>query len=69
MINLVKPTEYIAIVTGNTRSISKETALLLLKNRMNFIISSKSQDSVDNAIQGMYLKFPSKKENFLPLKV
>jgi NAD(P)-dependent dehydrogenase (short-subunit alcohol dehydrogenase family) len=68
MINLVKQTGYTAIVTGSTRGIGKETALLLLKNRMNVIISSKSQDSVDNAIQEMYLKVPSKKENFLALK-
>jgi NAD(P)-dependent dehydrogenase (short-subunit alcohol dehydrogenase family) len=29
--NLVKKTEYTAIVTGSTRGIGKETALLLLK--------------------------------------
>ena len=68
MMNLVKQTEYTAIVTGSTRGIGKETALLLLKNGMNVIISSKSQDSVDNAIQDIYLKFPSKKENILGLK-
>ena len=65
MMNLVKQT---AIVTGSTRGIGKETALLLLKNGMNVIISSKNQDSVDNAIQDIYLKFPSKKENILGLK-
>ena len=64
----MKQTEYTAIVTGSTRGIGKETALLLLKNGMNVIISSKSQDSVDNAIQDIYLKFPSKKENILGLK-
>jgi 3-oxoacyl-[acyl-carrier protein] reductase len=63
--NSVKQT---AIVTGSTRGIGKETALLLLKNGMNVIISSKSQDSVDNAIQDIYLNFPSKKENILGLK-
>ena len=45
----MKQTEYTAIVTGSTRGIGKETALLLLKNGMNVIISSKSEDSVDNA--------------------
>ena len=68
MMNSMKQTEYTAIVTGSTRGIGKETALLLLKNGMNVIISSKSQDSVDNAIQDIYLKFPSKKENILGLK-
>jgi 3-oxoacyl-[acyl-carrier protein] reductase len=68
MINLLKQTEYTAIVTGSTRGIGKETALLLLKNGMNVIISSKSQDSVYKAIQEIYLKFPSKKENILGLK-
>src|SRR5688500_6654093 len=65
MMDLVKQT---AIVTGSTRGIGKETALLLLKNGMNVIISSKSQDSVDNTIQEIYLKFPSRKENILGLK-
>ena len=46
MINLMKQNGYTAIVTGSTRGIGKETALLLLKNGMNVIISSKSQDSV-----------------------
>jgi 3-oxoacyl-[acyl-carrier protein] reductase len=68
MINLVKQNGYTAIVTGSTRGIGKETALLLLKHGINVIISSKSQVSVDNAIQEMYLKFPSKKENILGLK-
>ena len=63
--NLVKQT---AIITGSTRGIGKETALLLLNNGMNVIISSKSQDSVDNAIQEIHDKFPSKKENILGLK-
>jgi NAD(P)-dependent dehydrogenase (short-subunit alcohol dehydrogenase family) len=52
MINLMKQNGYTAIVTGSTRGIGKETALLLLKNGMNVIISSKSQDSVYKAIQG-----------------
>ena len=65
MMNLVKQT---AIITGSTRGIGKETALLLLNNGMNVIISSKSQDSVDNAIQEIHDKFPSKKENILGLK-
>jgi NAD(P)-dependent dehydrogenase (short-subunit alcohol dehydrogenase family) len=64
----LKQTEYTAIVTGSTRGIGKETALLLLKNGMNVIISSKSQDSVYKAIQEIYLRFPSKKENILGLK-
>ena len=66
--NLEEQTKYTAIVTGSTRGIGKETAILLLKNGMNVMISSKSQDSVDNAIQDIYLKFPSKKENILGLK-
>src|SRR5688572_17335121 len=62
-------TQYTAIVTGSTRGIGKETALLLLKNGItNVIISSKSQDSVDNAIQEILAKFPSKKDNILGLK-
>lgn len=68
MMDLVKHAGYTAIVTGSTRGIGKETALLLLDNGMNVIISSKSQDSVDNAIQDIYIKFPSKKENTLGLK-
>jgi 3-oxoacyl-[acyl-carrier protein] reductase len=68
MINLMKQNGYTAIVTGSTRGIGKETALLLLKNGMNVIISSKSQDSVYKAIQEIYLRFPSKKENILGLK-
>ena len=70
MMNLVKQTDgYTAIVTGSTRGIGKETALLLLKNGMNVIISFKSQDSVYKAIQEIYLGFPSKTENILGLKV
>jgi 3-oxoacyl-[acyl-carrier protein] reductase len=66
--NLVQQTEYTAIVTGSTRGIGKETALLLLKNGLNVVISSKSQDNVHNAIQEIHYKFPSKKENILGLK-
>ena len=33
--NLTKQTKYTAIVTGSTRGIGKETALLLLKNGIN----------------------------------
>jgi 3-oxoacyl-[acyl-carrier protein] reductase len=64
----VKQTEYTAIVTGSTRGTGKETALLLLKNGLNVVISSKSQESVDNVIQEIHDKFPSKKENVLGLK-
>ena len=60
--------KYTAIVTGSTRGIGKETALLLLKNGLNVVISSKSQPSVDNVIQEILDKFPSKKENILGLK-
>ena len=65
MMELMKQT---AIVTGSTRGIGKETALLLLKNGLNVVISSKSQDNVHNAIQEIHDKFPSKKENILGLK-
>jgi short-subunit dehydrogenase len=42
--NLTNPqTQYTAIVTGSTTGIGKETALLLLKNGINVIISSKSK--------------------------
>src|SRR5215211_754389 len=61
-------TQYTAIVTGSTRGIGKETALLLLKNGMNVIISSRSQSSIDNTIQDILIKFPSKKDNILGLK-
>jgi 3-oxoacyl-[acyl-carrier protein] reductase len=61
-------TGYTAIVTGSTRGIGKETAYLLLKNGMNVIISSRSQGNVDNVLEEIYIKFPSKKENILGLK-
>ena len=61
-------TQYTAIVTGSTRGIGKETALLLLKNGMNVIISSSNQENVDHMIQEIHEKFPSKKENILGLK-
>jgi 3-oxoacyl-[acyl-carrier protein] reductase len=60
--------KYTAIVTGSTRGIGKETALLLLKNGMNVIISSRNQENIDNIIQKVSIKFPSKKENILGLK-
>ena len=65
----ISPKEkYTAIVTGSTRGIGKETALLLLQKGLNVIISSRSQQSVDNVIQEIHDKFPSKKENILGLK-
>ena len=64
----MKQTGYTAIVTGSTRGIGKETALLLLKNGMNVIISSRSQDSVDSVIREIHNKFPNKIENILGLK-
>jgi 3-oxoacyl-[acyl-carrier protein] reductase len=61
-------TQRTALVTGSTRGIGKETTLLLLKKGLNVIISSRSQDSVDNVIEEILDKFPSKKENILGLK-
>jgi 3-oxoacyl-[acyl-carrier protein] reductase len=61
-------TQRTALVTGSTRGIGKETTLLLLKKGLNVIISSRSQDSVDNVIEGILDKFPSNKENILGLK-
>jgi 3-oxoacyl-[acyl-carrier protein] reductase len=61
-------TQRTALVTGSTRGIGKETTLLLLKKGLNVIISSRSQDSVDNIIEEILDKFPSKKENILGLK-
>jgi 3-oxoacyl-[acyl-carrier protein] reductase len=61
-------TQRTALVTGSTRGIGKETTLLLLKKGLNVIISSRSQDSVDNVIEEILNKFPSKKENILGLK-
>ena len=60
--------KYTAIVTGSTRGIGKETALLLLQKGLNVIISSRSQQSVDKVIQEIHDKFPSKIENVLGLK-
>jgi 3-oxoacyl-[acyl-carrier protein] reductase len=60
--------KYTAIVTGSTRGIGKETAFLLLQKGLNVIISSSSQQSVNNVIQEIHDKFPSKKENVLGLK-
>jgi 3-oxoacyl-[acyl-carrier protein] reductase len=66
--NFAEKEKYTVIVTGSTRGIGKETALLLLKKGLNVIISSRSQDSVDKAIEEILDKFPSKKENILGLK-
>ncbi len=59
---------YTAIITGSTRGIGKETALLLLNSGMNVIISPRSQQSVDSVIQEIHDKFPNKIENTLGLK-
>ena len=66
--NFEKQTQRTALITGSTRGIGKETALLLLQKGLNVIISSSSQQSVDNVIQEIHDKFPSKKENVLGLK-
>ena len=66
--NLAKQDKYTAIITGSTRGIGKETALLLLQKGLNVIISSRSQQSVDIIIQEIHDKFPSKKDNTLGLK-
>jgi len=66
--NFAEQDKYTVIVTGSTRGIGKETALLLLQKGLNVIISSRSQQSVDNVIQEIHDKFPSKKENVLGLK-
>ena len=67
--NFARKEKYTAIVTGSTRGIGKETALLLLQKGLNVIISSRSQQSVDNVIQEIHDKFPSKKENIFGFKV
>ena len=67
LVNLAKQTKYTALITGSTRGTGKETALLLLKNGLNVIIPARSQESIDNVIQEIYLKFPFKKENILSL--
>ena len=61
-------TQHTAIVTGSTRGIGKETALLLLKNGINVIISSSDQENVDHMIQEIHERFPSRKDNILGLK-
>ena len=61
-------TQRTALITGSTRGIGKETTLLLLKKGLNVIISSRSQEGVDNVIEEILDKFPSKKENILGLK-
>lgn len=66
--NLERQTQRTVLVTGSTRGIGKETALLLLQKEFNVIISSRSQQSIDNVIQEIHDKFPSKKENILVLK-
>ena len=66
--NLAKQGKYTALITGSTRGIGKETALLLLKKGINVIISSISEQSVDDIIQEILDKFPSKKGNVLGLK-
>jgi len=66
--NFPEQDKYTAIVTGSTRGIGKETALLLLQKGLNVIISSRSQQSVDYVIHEIHNKFPSKKENMLGLK-
>lgn len=66
--SLTNQTQRTALVTGSTRGIGKETALLLLKKGLNVIISSRSQDGVDNVIEEILAKFPAKKENILGLK-
>ena len=66
--NLEKQTQRTAIITGSTRGIGKETALLLLQKGLNVIISSRSQDNVENIIEEILDKFPSKKEKILGLK-
>jgi 3-oxoacyl-[acyl-carrier protein] reductase len=66
--NLEKQTQRTALITGSTRGIGKETALLLLQKGLNVIISSRSQDNVDNVIEEILDKFPSKKENILGSK-
>ena len=55
--NLTKQTEYTAIVTGSTRGIGKETALLLLKNGINVIVSSRNQDNIDKIYKKFLLNF------------
>ena len=66
--NFTEQDKYTAVVTGSTRGIGKETALLLLQKGLNVIISSRSQQSVDYIIQEIHNEFPSKKENVLGLK-
>jgi 3-oxoacyl-[acyl-carrier protein] reductase len=66
--NLAKQDKYTAIITGSTRGIGKETALLLLQKGLNVIISSRNQQSVNIIIQEIRDKFPSKKDNILGLK-
>ncbi|HZB65452.1 MAG TPA: SDR family NAD(P)-dependent oxidoreductase [Nitrososphaeraceae archaeon] len=62
--SLTNQTQRTALVTGSTRGIGKETALLLLQKGLNVIISSRSQEGVDNVIEEILDKFPSKKKIF-----
>ena len=55
--NFGEQDKYTAIVTRGTREIGKETAFLLLQKGVNVIISSRSQQSVDNVIQQIHDKF------------
>ena len=57
--NFTEQEKYTAIVTGSTRGIDKETALLLLQKGLNVIISSRSQQSVDNVIQAIVTNLKS----------
>ena len=66
--NLEKQTQRTVLITGSTRGIGKETALLLLQKELNVIISSRSQDNVNNVIEEIHDKFPSKNDNILGLK-
>ena len=61
--NLEKQTQRTVLITGSTRGIGKETALLLLQKEINVIISSRSQDNVNNVIEEVHDKFPSKNDN------
>ena len=66
--NLEKQTQRTVLITGSTRGIGKETALLLLQKELNVIISSRSQDNVNNVIEEIHDKFQSKNDNILGLK-
>ena len=63
MMELMKQTVH-SIVTGSTRGIGKETALLLLKNGLNVVISSKSQDNYIMPYKKFMINFLLKKKIF-----